>query len=72
VIKATGRTGDGRPFVLLGLSGENITRLMADEPITVDLAAMGLPAIEVVIVAGRTEEDIVEKLRTQGLLGGKS
>lgn len=39
MIKATGRTGDGRPFVLLGLSGENVTRLMADEPITVDLAA---------------------------------
>lgn len=68
MIKATGKTGDGRPMVLLGLSGENVTRLMADEPIRFDLAELGLPSMVVVIVGGRTEDAITEKLREAGLL----
>lgn len=68
MIKATGKTGDGRPMVLLGLSGENVTRLMADEPIQFDLAELGLPPMVVVIVGGRTEDAITEKLREAGLL----
>ena len=68
MIKATGKTGDGRPLVLLGLSGENITRLMADEPIRFDLAELGLPPMVVVIVGGRTEDAITEKLTEIGLL----
>jgi hypothetical protein len=64
VIKATaydGRTPE--PIVILGLSGENMTRLMADEPILIDLADLGLPAQRVVLVGGRTEADIAEKLK---------
>lgn len=68
MIKATGKTGDGRPLVLLGLSGENVTRLMADEPIRLDLAELGLPPMVVVIVGGRTEDAITEKLTEVGLL----
>ncbi len=66
MIKATGRTGDGTPLVVLGLSGENVTRLMADEPIHLNLADLGLPAIEVLIVGGRTEESIVTDLQNAG------
>lgn len=68
MIKATGRTGDGRPIVLLGLSGENVTRLMAEEPIRFDLAELGLPPTVVVIVGGRTEDAITEKLTKVGLV----
>jgi len=67
VIKAVGSTGDG-PLLLLGLSGENVTRLMADEPIRFDLAELGLPPMVVVIVGGRTEEAIAEYLHKTGLL----
>lgn len=68
MIKARGRTGDGTPLVVIGLSGENMTRLMAKEPIRFDLADLGLPPTQVVIVGGRTEEDIAVDLQTAGLL----
>jgi hypothetical protein len=71
VIKAVGRTGLGMPLLVLGLSGENVTRLVAGEPVRIradDLARMGLPAVEIVILYGRTEEDIVADLRATGLL----
>jgi hypothetical protein len=53
----------GRPLVVLGLSGENVTRLMADEPILIDLADLGLPPQKIAIVGGRTEEDIAADLK---------
>lgn len=68
MIKAAGRTGDGKPLLLLGLSGENVTRLMSDEPIRFDMADVGLPPMVVVIVGGRTEDDITAQLRSHGLL----
>jgi hypothetical protein len=51
-----------------GLSGENVTRLMANEPIRLNLADLDLPETVVVIVGGRTEGDIVKRLTAQGLL----
>lgn len=63
MIKASGKTGDGRPFVLLGLSGENVTRMVAGEPVKLNLKDVGLDDIEVAIVYGKTESDIVEQLR---------
>lgn len=68
MIKASGRSGDGTPLLLLGLSGENMARLMAGEPIRVDTAAMGLPKMDVIIVGGRTEDSITEDLRAHGLV----
>lgn len=68
MIKAAGRTGDGKPLVILGLSGENMTRLMAHEPIRFDLAELGLPPAVVVIVGGRTENDIAGELVEHGLM----
>lgn len=62
MIKAAGRTGDGRPLALLGLTGENVTRLVADEPLVVELAQLGLPDVQVVVVYGKTEDDIIDKL----------
>lgn len=68
MIKARGQAGDGRPVIFLGLSGENMTRLMADEPIRVDLADLGGPPCVVVIVGGRTVGAIVEKFAAHGLI----
>jgi hypothetical protein len=50
------------PLVILGLSGENMTRLMADEPILLNLADVGLPAQRIAIIGGRTEADIAKQL----------
>lgn len=68
MIKARGQTGDGTPLVVLGLSGENVARLMAKEPIRLNLADLGLPPTVVVIIGGRTEDEITVDLQTAGLL----
>lgn len=67
MIKAAGTRG-GKPALILGLSGENMTRLMAGEPIMLDTAALGLPEMTVVICGGRTEDAITADLRVHGLL----
>lgn len=67
-----GRTGKGKPVILLGLTGENVTRLSAGEPLTVPaerVAALfpdGLGADAVVVVLyGKTEGDILATVREQ-------
>ena len=70
MIKAAGKTGLGLPLLLLGLSGENVTRLTAGEPIRItaqDLAGLGLPQMEIVIHYGRTEQAIIDEMRAHGL-----
>lgn len=61
MIKASGEI-DGRPFLILGLSHENITRLMAGKPIAFEGEQYGC-AGEVVIMYGKTEDDIAEKIK---------
>lgn len=68
---AVGKDG---PVVMFGLSGENVARLVANEPITVDVAELlrhsphvwqppdGL-AIHVVLVYGRTEQVLLDAVR---------
>lgn len=68
MIKASGRTADGRPLAVLGLSGENVTRLAANEPIVIDLAELGLPPTVVVLIYGRTEQTITDQLVRLGLV----
>ena len=63
MIKATGRMPNGMPVLILGLSGENVTRLIAGEPMRFNLTDIGMPPLEVVIHYGKTEEDIVGDLR---------
>jgi hypothetical protein len=71
VIKASSRTALGEPFLFLGLSGENITRLAAGEPIAITSAQMrqlGLPPIVIGIHYGRTEDDIRAELQAHGVV----
>jgi hypothetical protein len=58
------------PILLLGLSGENITRLIAGEPImfnTEQLAQLGFHELEVIILYGRTEDAIIDELESRGV-----
>jgi hypothetical protein len=66
MIKVAGQLGD-RPFMLLGLSGENVTRLAAGEPIAFDADQLGY-AGKVIVMYGRTEADIKAQLREHGLV----
>jgi hypothetical protein len=70
VIKARGKTAFGTDVLFLGLSGENVTRLAAGEPVRVkqeDMRALGLPEMVVVIHYGRTEQDILDDLKANGM-----
>ena len=62
MIRATGRDKDGNPIFLLGLSGENITRLVAGEPIAIEMAG-----VKISIIYGKTEEDILKDLKKAGI-----
>ncbi|MFI5973542.1 hypothetical protein [Streptomyces sp. NPDC051452] len=65
MIKAILREPSGQAVVVLGLSGENMARLMADEPIVVQLAELGLKPMKILLMGGRTEADITAQLTTQ-------
>ncbi len=71
MIKARAKTGLGLDMVLLGLSGENVARLTAGEPIRLNLRDLGLPAIEVVLTYGKTEGDILTEVRSHGITIGE-
>lgn len=56
--------GKGRSMLVVGLSGENVTRLAAAEPILKQLDAAGFPGLDLVILYGRTEEVLGRDLET--------
>lgn len=62
MIKALLREPAGQAVVVLGLSGENMTRLMANEPIVIQVAELGLPPMKILLMGGRTEEAIAAQL----------
>jgi hypothetical protein len=62
MIRATGRTADGRPLIVVGLSAENVRRLQANKPIRADWP----DGSQVVVLYGETEDDITEDLRALG------
>lgn len=71
MIKGMASKPDGTRILVLGLSGENVTRLAAGEPVGLrasELQEMGFPPFEVLIAYGRTEQTIVDQLRTAGLM----
>lgn len=63
MIKARLDADDGEQIALIGLSGENMARLMADEPIDFNLSEVGLPPQRVWIIGGSTEDVIADRLR---------
>lgn len=68
MIKAAGTTGDGRRLLVLGLSAENMTRLLLGQPIRLECAELGLPDLQVVVVGGQTEQDIADDLVGHGVV----
>lgn len=62
MIKAVLRESTGAPVVVLGLSGENMARLMANEPIVVQVADLGLKPMKILLMGGKDEETIAAQL----------
>lgn len=70
MIKAGGQAATGEPLLLLGLSGENVSRLTAGEPIYIEprqLEELDLPPMAVVLVYGRTEAELQAGLQANGI-----
>ena len=70
MLKIAGQTGSGEPLLLLGLTGENVTRLAAGEPILIrssELGKLGLPPIVIGIHYGKTVDAILEELKGHGI-----
>lgn len=65
---ATGRAGDGRPILQLGLSGDNMRWLMGGEVISLDVGTMGLPPMLVLLLGAQDEASARAALRKRGLL----
>jgi len=71
MIKAVLKESNGRTILLLGLSEENIKLLQQDRPMLLDLASLPstsaldglLKEAKIAIIAGKTEESIVNRLR---------
>lgn len=56
----------GMQIAVLGLTRENIDRLLDNQPIMLDLSQLGLAPQRIAILAGETEDDIIQDLRALG------
>lgn len=70
MIKARAETDSG-PVIILGLSAENVKRLMDGHPIKVEVGDIDrrLDGVKISIVYGKTEIDIVKDMERVGLIG---
>jgi hypothetical protein len=71
MVQAAGRSPMGDPFLFLGITAENVTRLVAGEPIVIPsdrMRELGLPPMVVGLHYGRTVEDVVAGLRARGMI----
>lgn len=63
MIKAIGKNiKTGHPVMVIGLSRGNCNKLLADQPILFNVASIGLPPMEVLIMGGETEDTMREEL----------
>jgi hypothetical protein len=72
MIKFTGSSGD-RPVIGIGLSRENLERMMSGKPLTIDLATTRIESTMVetidfnisslILFAGETDLDLLQMLR---------
>jgi hypothetical protein len=60
---------DGVPVVMLGLTRENIDRLLTGQPVFIRGAALGVPTVNIAITAGEDEKAILDALRDAGMPG---
>jgi hypothetical protein len=67
MIRATGKMKDGRPFLLLGMDRENITRLTAGKPIVVRMESVGIER-DVLICFGETLQALTDELIEAGFV----
>lgn len=70
MVRFSAMAEDGRAFIGLGLSAENVRRLTAGQPIRVTGESVGVPSVaSILIFAGGTEQGMEAMLREHGFIG---
>lgn len=54
----------GKKIVVIGLSGENMARLMNNEPILFNLTELALPDQQILLIGGKDEITMSENIMT--------
>lgn len=70
MIKAEATNKDGSPVLLLGLSMETLSCLVAGMPVRTtaeDMRKLGLPEVEVILCFSFTDEDMIRTLQSNGV-----
>lgn len=70
MFKAAGETRQGEPFLLIGLTEENVKRLKDGKPIPItaaELVVLGLPPMVIGIVYEATEEELKSRIIEAGI-----
>lgn len=62
MIKFTATTSDNRKLLGIGLSHGNLERLKDNQPIRFKGEDVGIPDVDVMIFAGKTEESMAEQM----------
>lgn len=62
-ISTVSEAGEPRAMLVIGLSGENVTRLVAGEPILTKLDELGFAGMDLAVLYGKTEDEIVVDLK---------
>lgn len=62
MIRAKMTLPNGRQTLVVGLSGENVTRLVAGKPIFARMEDTGFPGMDLVIIYGKTENLILRDI----------
>jgi hypothetical protein len=74
MVIANGNSADGRKLLLLGLSAENVKRLLLNQPITLNSTThQGTPeGWTIVIMFGNTELEIHALLKAKGVIDAQT
>lgn len=68
MLKAKIHQVDGSTLLLIGLSSENMKRLLEDKPILFSGSEVGFPAVSwVLLIGGKTNGDLMEQLKKMGM-----
>lgn len=69
MIQFSGSSEDGKRFVGVGLSAENVRRLQAGDPAIVDLGPHGFEGAQVFIFYGRDESEMEAMVKKHFTVG---
>jgi hypothetical protein len=66
MIKFSAKTNDGKTLITFGLSDGNLQELRKNKPILVDLAQLGVPGVQIMLMWEETEQAMIDELKAAG------